>query len=252
MRRKQQGILPFQVETTESNDAVTARAGLALVLETMRALGLGRALKKMRGIGKRRAGSSAQQNVESAVLLLAAGGECMDDLEVLRSDGARSRLLGGFQFVLPDAFRRFLYRFHDEDKIEAAKKRAAEAGQKAYVPQENEALEDLAWVNTALVRAVAARGKGTRATLDHDATVINSHKAEALWRYKKDRGFQPLTVYWAEQDLTVADEFRDGNVPAAMDNLALIKKAYGCLPKTVRELRFRADTACYDPRSRSR
>jgi len=55
-------------------------------------------------------------------------------------------------------------------------------------------------------------------------------------------------VYWAEQDLALADEFRDGNVPAAMDNLALIKKAYGCLPKTVRELRFRADTACYDQR----
>ena len=106
MRRKQQGILPFQIEATESNDTVTAHAGLVLVLETMRALGLGRALKKMRGIGKRRAGSSAQQNVESAVLLMAAGGDCMDDLAVLRADGALSRLLGGVQFVLPDAFGR--------------------------------------------------------------------------------------------------------------------------------------------------
>ena len=115
------------------------------------------------------------------MLLLAAGGQCMDDLKVLRADGALRRLLGGFQFVLPDAFRRFLYLFHDQGKIEAAKKKAAEADQKAYIPQENEALEDLARVNTALVRAVAAHGKGRRATLDHDATVIDSHNAEALW-----------------------------------------------------------------------
>ena len=248
MRRKQPGILPFQIEASESNETVTAHTGLALVLETMRALGLGEALKKMRGIRKRRAGSSAQRNVESAVLLLAAGGQCMDDLKVLRADGALRRLLGGFQFVLPDAFRRFLYLFHDQGKIEAAKKKAAEADQKAYIPQENEALEDLARVNTALVRAVAAHGKGRRATLDHDATVIHSHKVEALWHYKKERGFQPSTVYWAEQDLAVADEFRDGNVPAGMDNLALIKKAFGCLPETIREFRFRADTACYDQR----
>ena len=30
-------------------------------------------------------------------------------------------------------------------------------------------------------------------------------------------GYQPVAVYWAEQDLVIADEYRDGNVPAGMN-----------------------------------
>jgi hypothetical protein len=46
----------------------------------------------------------------------------------------------------------------------------------------------------------------------------------------------------------VADEFRDGNVPAGMDNLRLIQQAFASLPSTVREWRLRADSACYEER----
>ena len=35
--------------------------------------------------------------------------------------------------------------------------------------------------------------------------------------YKDGRGYQPSAIYWAEQDLAVADEYRDGNVPASME-----------------------------------
>ena len=46
----------------------------------------------------------------------------------------------------------------------------------------------------------------------------------------------------------VADEYRDGNVPAAMDNLPLIQRGFASLPATVTEYYFRADSACYDAR----
>jgi hypothetical protein len=85
----------------------------------------------------------------------------------------------------------------------------------------------------------------TKATLDHDATILESHKREAQAHYKGGRGYQPAVVYWAEQDLVVADEFRDGNVPAGMENLRLIQRAFASLPSTVRERYFRADSACY-------
>jgi len=98
----------------------------------------------------------------------------------------------------------------------------------------------------AFVHRVSRLGTCTKATLDHDATVLESHKREAQPHYKGGRGYQPAVVYWAEQDLVVADEFRDGNVPAAMDNLRLIRRAFGSLPSTAKELYFRADSACYD------
>jgi hypothetical protein len=46
---------------------------------------------------------------------------------------------------------------------------------------------------------------------------------------------EPVAVYWVEQDLIVADEYRDRNVPAGMDNLRLIQTAFGSLPTTITE-----------------
>jgi hypothetical protein len=53
-------------------------------------------------------------------------------------------------------------------------------------------------------------------------------------------------VYWAEQDLIIADEYRDGNVPAGMDNLPLIRRSFLSLPAAITKLYFRADSACYE------
>ena len=53
------------------------------------------------------------------------------------------------------------------------------------------------------------------ATIDQDATLIESRKQEALRSYAGERGYQPMLAVWAEMNLVVADEFRDGNVPAA-------------------------------------
>jgi hypothetical protein len=119
----------------------------------------------------------------------------------------------------------------------------------AYIPAENAALQGLARVNTALVHRVAAQGRSTTATLDHDATIQESHKREALPHYQGGRGYQPTAVYWVEQDLVVADEYRDGNVGAGMETLRLIQRAFANLPPTVTTFYFRADTACYDERT---
>jgi len=97
-----------------------------------------------------------------------------------------------------------------------------------------------------LLARVAAQGRRSKATLDHDATIQESHKRESLAHYKGGRGYQPSVIYWAEQDLVVADEYRDGNVPAGMDNLRLIQRGFASLPATVTEYGFRADSACYE------
>jgi hypothetical protein len=84
-----------------------------------------------------------------------------------------------------------------------------------------------------------------KATIDLDSTLIESHKREAYMTYLGEKGYHPVIAYWAEQDLVVADEFRDGNVPATMALLPVLLEAILALPETVRLVRFRSDSAAY-------
>jgi len=223
-----QGLLPYTVETVADGDGLTSRAGLPLVLETLRALGLPRAIREHIHLRERQSGYTETEKIETLVLLLAAGGDCLEDIAVLQADGGLGRLLGR-RFPSADRLRHFLYAFHDDQLIAAAQAQRP-AGQVAYIPAENAALQGLARVNTALVHQVAAQGQCTTATLDHDATIQESHKREARPHYQGGRGYQPTAVYWVEQDLVVADEYRDGNVGAGMQTLPVIQRAFASLP----------------------
>lgn len=45
--------------------------------------------------------------------------------------------------------------------------------------------------------------------------------------------------------MILGDQFRDGNVPAGMDLLPVLKKAILVLPPTVRRVRVRSDSTVY-------
>jgi hypothetical protein len=55
-----------------------------------------------------------------------------------------------------------------------------------------------------------------------------------------------MVAVWAETDLVLADEFRDGNVPAKQDPLTCAQLAFGALPSTVNRRYFRGDSACHE------
>jgi len=78
-----------------------------------------------------------------------------------------------------------------------------------------------------------------------DATLIETHKSEALYCYKGFSAYQPLNTWWAEQGLVVHSEFRDGNVPAGYDQLRVFKEALGCLPQGIDKVCLRSDAAGY-------
>jgi hypothetical protein len=50
----------------------------------------------------------------------------------------------------------------------------------------------------------------------------------------------------AEMNVVLADEFRDGNVPAMMDPLDVAKRSFAALPETVTTYYFRGDSACHE------
>ena len=187
---------------------------------------------------KRRRGFTPAQKLETLVTLLAAGGDRVEDVRVLSEDKGLERLLGG-PLPSPDALLDFLGQFHDP---ECWAQRPPE--KKAYVPPESVGLRGL----DAVQRAVVARGADrntTRATIDHDGTIIEAHKRDARVAYEGTRGYQPLVAVWAEEQLIVADEFRDGNVAGGEDPLSSVKRAMDNLPPWVRERYFRGDSASY-------
>ena len=222
-----QGLLPYTIEGVEDDATLTGHAGLPLVLETMRALGVSEVLDGALSIRQRQSGATDAKKVEALVLLMAAGGENIEDVEGLRPDKGLMRLCGSLPSA--DVLRTFLHAFHDERLLDQAQ-RDRPASQVAYIPKESATLLGLSRSFGMLIHELAERTKVTRATLDHDATIQESHKKMALAHDKGGRGYQPAAIYWGELDVVLADEYRDGNVPAAMNNLPLIQRGFAALP----------------------
>jgi hypothetical protein len=235
------GRLGFEYEVSQEGN-VTAWGGLPLVAEVLAALKVDEAVERHVKLRPGRREFDAAWLVTSLVLLLAAGGDCLDDVQVLREDEALRKLLGK-RLPSPETLRQFLYEFHDEALVEAAQGRAAERRQKSWVPEESTRLLGLGRVLEAMVAEYARRWPSEVGTVDIDATVQESHKREAKPHYGGGRGYQPVVAVWAENDLVLADEFRDGNVPAHKDLLGVLKRAVGALPPSVRTCFVRGDSA---------
>ena len=232
-----QGLLPFQLVQDTSKILITSFGGLPLVMETFRALGLPQSIRKHLPILTRQARYQEADYVESCISVFAAGGDCVDDFDLLRMDEGLRRL--GLRVPSPEAIRYFLNAFHEEELLQGR------LPHRAFIPEETVLLRGLAAVNRDLIRKAIHQEAPWKATLDLDATVIESHKRQAYETYLGERGYQPVIVYWAEEDRIVTDEFRDGNVPAAMGLLPVLKEALLALPPTIRLVRIRSDSAAY-------
>lgn len=137
---------------------------------------------------------------------------------------------------------RYLAAFHDEDQEELRKK---EGIRKAFIPQANRYLRGLCSVNKDMLAFVQANRPMSRATVDMDATLVETSKSEASFCYKGFKSYQPLNTWWDEQGLIVHTEFLDGNVPAGYEQLRIFQEALECLPEGVDQVRLRSDTAGY-------
>lgn len=237
--------LPIEIDPEPLAETLTALGGVPLLVQTFRALGLPGSVGKHLRVKERERGYDEATMTESFVILNAVGGECFEDFQRLREDLGLSEMIG-HGIPSPEAARKFLYQFHEEEKIEQARQERR-GEQIAYIPEEGQALAGLGLVNRDLVWEMGSRCPDQRiATVDQDATIIESNKREALRSYEGERGYQPMLAVWAETNLILADEFRDGNVPAMMDPLSAAKKAFAALPKTVTTYYYRGDTACHE------
>lgn len=237
--------LLFEIDPEPLPETLTALGGVPLLVQTFRSLALPASVRQHVRVKERERGYDEATMVESFVVLNAVGGECFDDFQRLREDPGLSEMMG-HGIPSPEAARKFLYQFHKEEKIEEAKQRRT-GDQIAYIPEESEPLVGLGLVNRVLVQELGRRCPDQRiATVDQDATIIESRKQLALRTYEGERGYQPMLAVWAEMNVVLSDEFRDGNVCAQMAPLTVAKKAFAALPETVTTYYYRGDSACHE------
>jgi hypothetical protein len=237
--------LLFELDPTPLAETLTALGGIPLVVQAFRSLGLPGSVAEHVRVKQRERGYDEATFVESFVVLNAAGGECPEDFERLRGDPGLAEMIG-HEVPSPRSALEFLYGFHQEEKLEQAQQRRL-PGEIAYIPDETAPLAGLGRVNQDLVQRFGERAPDQRlATVDQDATIIESRKQQALRTYAGVRGYQPMLAVWAETGLVLADQFRDGNVPAQMEPLAVAQRALAALPGTVQEYYYRGDSACHE------
>ncbi|MCL4369736.1 MAG: transposase [Chloroflexi bacterium] len=132
------------------------------------------------------------------------------------------------------------------DRFHAEKALADRPEQGAFVPMEPSGLAGLGVVNGQGIRNfVGVLAPAKEVTLDVDAHPVQTTRQEAPICYEGYPAYQPLLVQWAETGLVLADQFRDGNVPAGHGIKELVDRAYDALPAGDWQVKVRSDSAAY-------
>lgn len=273
-----QGVLPFKLEEEKKDVSCSSFSGLSVYLDLFSKINLKRVVDHHLPAKKNKQGWSDYHFLSSLLLLNLSGGDCVDDIQYLEKDAGLSRLLKNLEvscgwdknrvksnrqrnnnsqraFPSPSAIFRYLDLFYDKseevrreeflDSHSCKKERGKAKWGKSFIPAGNSYLDGLRSINKEILNFFQLNHKTSKATLDMDATIIESSKEQALPTYKKICGYQPLNVWWNEQQVVLHTEFRDGNVGAGFENKRVLEEALDNLPVDVEKVYLRADTASY-------
>jgi len=218
----------------------TPWAGASLLIDLFRHLEMNEVADKVLPAKRSSKGLRHGQMVESFMLLSALGGDCIDDMKRLRDDEGLAGILG-YQPPAPETARQWLDGFHDDALMEG------QSLQGSFIPPESKPLFGLKEINRRAVWAYIEAVKPLlEVTLDVDAQLIETSKANARYCYDGYKAYQPIEVSWAEAMLVLSDEFRDGNVPAGKDTQRVVDEAYDMLPPRQWLVKVRSDSAAYE------
>src|SRR5262249_31742850 len=206
----------------ESKEILTPNSGLILFGQFCHKIGLpGEVRQHLPAPGSNR-GYKPDAYVFPLILMLQAGGQCLEDMRVITRDRGLCRLVG-----LP------------------AIPEAGTIGDWLRRMGEGKGLDGLAQVNKSIVRRTLKSLEQNDLTLDIDATGIEAEKYAALYTYKNYKGYMPIVGHIADCGLIIGDEFREGNVAPATENLEFIRHCSAQLPAGKRFAYFRGDSAAY-------
>ena len=199
-----QRLLPFQYEAEPKSSGMTALAGLPLYADLAHAIGIPASVKRNIHAREGRQGWTDTQAVMAGIFLNLAGGDHVEDLNVLEKDDGFVRLLMRVEDAgmtrrqrralqrrwrkerkrgvpSPSAMFRYLEKFHDPHQETLRKKLREESERKAFIPAPNEYLRGFSRVNADLVAWAQEKQTEELVTLDLDATLIQTTKSAALY-----------------------------------------------------------------------
>ena len=130
-----EGEFLFEIDPEPLEECVTAHGGLPLFVRAVRSLDVPGSVKRNLHLKQRERGLDEAAYVESFLVLNALGGDCLEDFDGLHEAPDVEPMLG---YVAPSAegARKFLYRFHEDAKIEEAQQELA-IDQVSYIPDES-------------------------------------------------------------------------------------------------------------------
>jgi hypothetical protein len=211
---------PRTVEVTSDGEGLVSHAGAALLAELADRVGLTMALSEALAVTReRRSAHDPGRVLRDLAVMVADGGDCVQDLEALRG---QERLFGA---VASETTAHRVLKSIDEETLERVREARADARGRVW--------------------DAGARPKTL--TLDIDATIVTSHseKEQAAGTYKRTFGFFPLLCYLDETGEPLAGMLRTGNAGAntAEDHFSVLCLALEQLPESdrQREILVRAD-----------
>lgn len=214
----------FEVCTTKRN--ITAQAGAVLIRETARVVGLGEAIQDHVHLKKRARGLSEAQTILSMSEAIAMGAECLDDLDIARSDKAQ-QTLRGFGVPAPQTAGTFLRRFT-----------------LGHIRQFEKALRQVHQ------QAFACLDVGPEFTLDFDSSYIKSYSSRrqgADPTYLKRYALHPLLCFVSKLDICLNLKLRRGRSNTAKGIDAFVDQSLKMLP-TGAVVRARFDSGFFSDR----
>lgn len=210
-----------KVELKMSKDRVTGKMGLSWLVHAMKDFGVKRIISDEYGDKK-----NSNREIEpykklmTGVMVLAAGGERVEDLEVLRDDGGLLESLGWEEMNCSDTMLNFV-----GDRRKNARNRR---------------------INDRMVVKAMKRADVDGLTYDNDATYIDSGKNSAAYSYKGRKQFSGLLGFIPELELINTVDYRPGNKSPQTGVLNQLRKACEQAKRAGKRIvRFRSDSAAH-------
>lgn len=211
----------FKVTLKRGEEAVTGRMGLAWLVEAARVFGLEKMVGAVFGAGK---GSNrekgAWEKIVTGIMMMASGGERIEDVEVLRKDRGLLDALSWKDMICADTLINFFRNRRNSARVRQ--------------------------LNDKLVVEAMKRSEKDVFTYDNDATYFDSKKDVATYSYKKRKQMGALLGSIAEIGMINTIDYRRGNVSPQDGILGQLKKAVLQAKRAGKRIeRFRSDSAAH-------
>lgn len=207
-----------------ANTALSSHAGAVLMKDFISRLSVARTLDQEIDVKERERGYSVSESILGLAFNLMLGGDCLDDLDVLRGDPGTIAIFGVENIIAPRTAGDFLRRFQIGD------------------------LCDFQRALRQITERVRPRQTGDICTIDLDPSIFeqcSTRKEGSRMAYNGQIGYHPIFAFWAEEGEMLASHLLAGNrYPPSKVNWFFDHLVIKAVPAGKR-LQARADSAFY-------